>query len=145
MDTDFIDPILSNPEDFLLSTTQRSFKPSVTVPWLATGLAPFVVGPIVNAVAGPITKATPDKEVRVRNGIATLTTGVASFFSWRAALDPEVYPGLQAAAGVTGVLFGLLSILGFFSTIGPGPLAKSKSDLSRIQSYLLKGHALSKR
>lgn len=125
-------------EDVSAPPMPPSFKPAVTVPWLASLPAPIVAGLIVNAIAGPITKLTPDKEIRIRNGVAVVATGAASFFSWRAAIDPEVYMGLRVAAGMTGVFWGLTAILAFFSTIAPGPFVKTDSEFSRIQRYLLK-------
>lgn len=125
-------------EDVPAPLMPPSFKPTVTVPWLASLPAPIVAGLIGDAVAGPITKATSDDEIRVRNGVAAVTTGAASFFSWKAALDPEVYMGLRIAAGMTGVFWGLTAILAFFSTIAPGPFVKTETEFSRVKRYLIR-------
>jgi hypothetical protein len=111
-------------------TIPESFKPTTTVPWLVSIPVPFIAGMIGVAIAGPVTRKTTDSEIRVRNGIGALATGLTTFFSWRATLDKEVYMGLRIGAGVTGVFWGLASIAMLWSTFAPGPFVRTKSEFA---------------
>jgi hypothetical protein len=107
-----------------------SFKPTTSIPWIASLPFPAVAGWIGTMVAGPVSAKTPDNSIRIRNAVSGLIMAVPTFFSWKAVLDDEVIVGVRVAAGVTGTFFGLASLLMFYNAIRPGPFVKTRSQFA---------------
>ena len=96
-----------------------SFKPIASVPWLVSLPFPVIAGWLGTKFVGPVTSATPVNSMRIRNAVGGLIMGVPAFFSFRVALDEEIFMGVRIAGGVTGTFFGLSAILMLYNAVRP--------------------------
>jgi len=107
-------------------------KPVLTPPLLA--FSGIVVLNIAEEILGTPIARRSDKEIRVWNAAGFASTGVFSYYAWKAALTEGVDSWIKVIAGGLGTLAGVASVLGLLGAVLPGPFVRSRSDITLVMS-----------